>query len=149
MRRMLRLILLTLPIVLFLPVGLAASDWQELSTKLEQSVWASSVFCEQIRGQEVCYAPEQLFDGDPGTCWVEAAPGGGTGEWVLFAVNRPVEGLRLTNGFARSPSTSPCPTKSTGSWSGRRWTVSTIPTRFSCGRSRKTWDWSLTWTKSS
>ena len=104
MRRMQRLILLTLPIVLLLPVGLAASDWQELSTKLEQSVWASSVFCEQIRGQEVCYSPEQLFDDDPGTCWVEAAPGGGTGEWVLFAVNRPVEGLRLTNGFARSPS---------------------------------------------
>jgi len=103
MRRMLRLILLMLAILLILPVGLAASDWQELSTKLEQSVWASSVFCEEIRGQEVCYTPEQLFDGDPGTCWVEAAPGGGTGEWVLFAVNQPVEGLRLTNGFARSP----------------------------------------------
>jgi hypothetical protein len=103
MRRMLRLILLTVPIVLILPAGLGASDWQELSTKLEQSVWASSVFCEQIRGQEVCYTPEQLFDGDPGTCWVEAAPGGGAGEWVLFTVNRPVEGLRLTNGFARSP----------------------------------------------
>jgi hypothetical protein len=102
MRRMLRLILLTLPILLILPVGLAASDWQELSTKLEQSVWASSVFCEEIREQEVCYTPEQLFDGDPGTCWVEAAPGGGAGEWVLFVVNRPVEGLRLTNGFARS-----------------------------------------------
>lgn len=103
MRRMLRLVLLTLLALLILPVGLAASDWQELSTKLEQSVWASSVFCEQIRGQEVCYTPGQLFDGDPGTCWVEAAPGGGTGEWVLFTVNRPVEGLRLTNGFARSP----------------------------------------------
>ena len=103
MTRMLRLILPTLLILLILPVGLAASDWQELSTKLDQSVSASSVFCEQIRGQEVCYTPEQLFDGDPGTCWVEAAPGGGTGEWVLFVVNRPVEGLRLTNGFARSP----------------------------------------------
>jgi hypothetical protein len=103
MRRILRLILLMLLILLILPVTLGASDWQELSTKLEQSVWASSVFCEQIRGQEVCYSPEQLFDDDPGTCWVEAAPGGGTGEWVLFAVNRPVEGLRLTNGFARSP----------------------------------------------
>jgi len=103
MRRMLRLILLALPILLILPVGLAASDWQELSTKLEQSVWASSTFCEEIRGKAVCYTPEQLFDGDPGTCWVEAAPGGGTGEWVLFAVNQPVEGLRLTNGFARSP----------------------------------------------
>jgi hypothetical protein len=102
MRRMLRPILLALPIFLILTVGLAASDWHELSTKLEQSVWASSVFCEEIRGQEVCYAPEQLFDGDPGTCWVEAAPGGGIGEWVLFVVNRPVEGLRMTNGFARS-----------------------------------------------
>jgi len=103
MRRMLRLILLTVPIGLIPPAGLGASDWQELSTKLEQSAWASSVFCEQIRGEEVCYAPEQLFDGDPGTCWVEAAPGGGIGEWVLFVVNGPVEGLRLTNGFARSP----------------------------------------------
>ena len=103
MRRMLRLILLTLPILLILPAGLGASDWQELSTKLEQSVWASSTFCEEIRGQEVCYTPEQLFDGDPGTCWVEAVPGGGIGEWVLFVVNRPVEGLQLTNGFARSP----------------------------------------------
>jgi hypothetical protein len=100
---MLRLILLTLLTILILPVGLAASDWQELSTKLEQSVWASSVFCDQIRGKQVCYTPEQLFDGDPGTCWVEAAQGSGIGEWVLFIVNRPVEGLRMTNGFARSP----------------------------------------------
>ena len=89
--------------LLMVPIGLAASDWEELSTKLEQSVWASSVFCEEIRGEEVCYTPEKLFDGDSGTCWVEAAPGSGIGEWVLFAVNRPVEGLRMTNGFARSP----------------------------------------------
>lgn len=96
----LTILLLTLLIV---PVGLGASDWGELSTKLEQSVWASSTFCEEIRGKQVCYTPEQLFDGDPGTCWVEAAAGDGIGEWVMFAVNRPVEGLRMTNGFARSP----------------------------------------------
>ena len=34
---------------------------------------------------------------------MEAAPGGGIGEWVLFAVNWPVQELRLVNGFARSP----------------------------------------------
>lgn len=90
-------------LLLIVPVGLAASDWEELSTKLEQSVWSSSPFCEEIRGKEVCYIPEQLFDGEPGFCWVEAAPGGGIGEWVLFAVNWPVQELRLVNGFARSP----------------------------------------------
>jgi hypothetical protein len=98
-----KILLPTLLTLLILPVGLAASDWQELSTKLEQSVWASSVFCEEIRGKQVCYTPERLFDGDSGTCWVEAGPGGGIGEWILFVINRPVEGLRMTNGFARSP----------------------------------------------
>ncbi|MEE9306025.1 MAG: hypothetical protein V3V57_00705 [Spirochaetia bacterium] len=93
-----------LTILLIVPVGLSASDWRELSTKLEQSVWASSTYCEEIRGKQVCYPPEQLFDGDPGTCWVEAAPGNGVGEWVLFLVNRPVRALRLVNGFARSQS---------------------------------------------
>ena len=99
---LLTMMLLT-TLLLIVPIGLAASDWGELSTKLEQSVWSSSTFCEEIRGKQVCYTPEQLFDQDPGTCWVEAAPGGGIGEWVMFAVNWPVEGLRMTNGFARSP----------------------------------------------
>jgi len=103
MRKTLPLLPLIPLILMILPVAAKASDWQELSTKLERSVWASSVFCEEIGAEQVCYTPEQLFDGDPGTCWVEAAPGGGIGEWVLFAVNRPVEGLRVTNGFARSP----------------------------------------------
>ena len=94
---------LLLLILLIVPIGLAASDWRELSTKLEQSVWASSTYCEELRGKQVCYLPELLFDGDPGTCWVEAAPGDGVGEWVLFVVNRPVRALRLVNGFARSP----------------------------------------------
>jgi hypothetical protein len=103
-RRMRSMRRILLAVLLILPIGVAASDWQELSTKLEQSVWASSTYCEEIRGKQVCYPPELLFDGDNGTCWVEAAPGHGIGEWVLFLVNRPVQGLRLVNGFARSPS---------------------------------------------
>jgi hypothetical protein len=92
-----------LTLLLLVPICLAAADWRELSTKLEESVWASSTYCEQIRGKRVCYPPEQLFDGDPGTCWVEAAAGDGIGEWVMFVVNRPVQALQLVNGFARSP----------------------------------------------
>jgi len=94
---------IVLLILMLVSVVLSAADWQELSTKLEQSVWASSTFCEQIRGKQICYPPEQLFDDDPGTCWVEAAPGDGVGQWILFAVNRPVRKLSLINGFARSP----------------------------------------------
>lgn len=103
MNRILLLMLLTLLLLLVVPVGLSAFDWQELSTPLEQTVWASSTYREEIRGQETCYPPEQLFDGDPSTCWVEAAAGDGIGEWVLFTVNRPVQEIRLVNGFARSP----------------------------------------------
>ena len=54
MKSMERLLLLVL---LILPIGLAASDWRELPTKLEQSVWASSTYCEEIRGKQVCYPP--------------------------------------------------------------------------------------------
>jgi hypothetical protein len=89
--------------LLLVPVCLAAADWQELEIRLEESAWASSTLCEQIGGRQVCYPPDQLFDGDAGSCWVEGAPGDGIGEWVLFVVNRPVQALSLVNGFARSP----------------------------------------------
>ncbi len=96
------LLIMLLHMLLLVPACLATADWQELSIKLEQSVWASSTYCEEIRGKQTCYPPAQIFDGKPDTCWVEAAPGDGIGEWVLFVVNRPVRALELVNGFARS-----------------------------------------------
>jgi len=89
--------------LLLAAVGLAA-QWQEIETKLDTSVWASSTLCEQVAGKTVCYEPGNLFDTDPGTCWVEGAEGDGIGESVTFVVNEPVESLTLVNGFARSPS---------------------------------------------
>ena len=94
---------LAVPLLILVSACLVAADWQEIQTRAEQSVWASSSLCEELRGRRVCYPPEHVFDGDPGTCWVEAAEGDGAGEWILFTVNRPFEGLRLVNGFARSP----------------------------------------------
>jgi len=69
--------------LLLAAVGLAA-QWQEIETKLDTSVWASSTLCEQIAGKTVCYEPGNLFDTDPGTCWVEGAEGDGIGESVTL-----------------------------------------------------------------
>jgi len=50
------------------------------------------------------YGPKSLFDGDPGTSWVESKAGVGVGEWILVSWpdERPLTGLRLVNGYAKS-----------------------------------------------
>ncbi len=77
-------IYLILLICLTLPALPAMAEWQEIVISLGQNVWASSTFCETLRDKRVCYGQEFVFDGDPATCWVEAAAGDGVGERRVF-----------------------------------------------------------------
>ena len=79
------------------------ADWQELSIKQTDSVWASSSLKEMLNGKEITYGPEALFDGNTASPWVEGASGGGTGESILVLTRKMVNSLVLTNGFASSP----------------------------------------------
>lgn len=67
-----------------------------------ESVWASSFLTETISGRRVEYGPEALFDEKLSTCWAENVPGPGIGENVLVLTQRPVERIRISNGFAKS-----------------------------------------------
>ena len=78
-------------------------DWQELSIKQTDSVWASSSLKEILNGKEITYGPEALFDGNSASPWVEGVSGGGTGENILILTRKMVNSLVLTNGFASSP----------------------------------------------
>ena len=80
------------------------TDWMELEILEGESVWASSSLTETLKGKTVTYGPENLFDGDPSTPWVEAAPEGGAGESVLILSKKIVKAINLTNGFASSES---------------------------------------------
>ena len=77
-------------------------QWEEMSRKLEDSVWASSEFEETIGKRRVRYPVLNLFDKSTETCWAEASAGDGVGQSVTFITNRPVTRIGLVNGFARS-----------------------------------------------
>jgi hypothetical protein len=57
---------------------------------------------ETLGVREVSYPPDQLFDGETGSAWVEGAPGTGVGETVTFVTDRAVSALEFVNGFART-----------------------------------------------
>jgi hypothetical protein len=80
----------------------AEEGWEEISIKLEDSVWASSEYEEFIRGSRVRYVASNVFDKDVRTCWVEASEGDGAGESITFITNRSVTRVGLVNGFARN-----------------------------------------------
>jgi hypothetical protein len=80
----------------------AQTGWEEFVVAPGESVWATSTLEEALGGRTVLYPPENLFDGDRTSCWVEGAPGDGIGESVTFAVNATVDELRVVSGFART-----------------------------------------------
>ncbi len=88
-------------LVLLFPLSLSA-EWKELQVLTGESVWASSELTEMVRGEEIVYSAENLFDGDPATCWAEGAAGSGIGESILILADRTVNALSTVNGFARS-----------------------------------------------
>ena len=77
-------------------------DWQKLEIKSGDSLWASSVLTEKLNGKTVEYPPENLFDSDPSTAWVEGVKGYGRGENVLILTNKIVSSFSIINGFAKS-----------------------------------------------
>ncbi len=83
-------------------VSSAWGEWHDLEMKLNESLWVSSVLSETIRGTIVSYPPENLFDSDTSTAWVEGVEGYGRGESVLILTNRIVSGISMVNGFAKS-----------------------------------------------
>ena len=92
---------------LFLFISLSAgtardTDWTELEIQEGESVWASSVLRETLKGKEISYGPENLFDGNPATPWVEADKGAGVGESILILSRKIVKAIGFTNGFASS-----------------------------------------------
>ncbi len=94
----------TLPLLLLFCCACIRTEeqWEEISRKLENSVWASSEFEETIGQRRVRYPAVHLFDKSTETCWAEAAAGDGVGQSVTFITNRPVTRIGLVNGFARS-----------------------------------------------
>ena len=77
-------------------------EWQELNLGPGESVWADSSLKETLRGEQVIYGPEALFDGDEATPWVEGAQASGAGEGLTILTQRKVTGLSIVNGFARN-----------------------------------------------
>lgn len=77
-------------------------EWQEISVRLDESVWADSSLSELMGGKEITYSPEALFDGNFQTPWVEGAEGSGIGERITILTRRKVTGLSIVNGFALS-----------------------------------------------
>ncbi len=77
-------------------------EWKNLETAMGESVWASSSLTETIRGKTLTYGPDNLFDGDTASPWVEGADGPGYHESVLIQTQQIVRELDLTNGFASS-----------------------------------------------
>ena len=86
-------------LMLSLPVY---AQWIEREVLFSESIWASSVFKETLNGEEVIYGPEALFDNDISTPWVEGAPDEGIGESVTILLQKAINGLSITNGFASS-----------------------------------------------
>ena len=77
-------------------------EWQELEIKSGDSVWASSALTETLKGKTVEYSPENLFDSDTSTAWVEGVKGYGRGESVLILTNKIISSFSMINGFAKS-----------------------------------------------
>ena len=61
-----------------------------------------SSLSEKLGGKTVVYSPENLFDSDTSTAWVEGAAGYGRGESVLIMTNKIISGFSLVNGYAKS-----------------------------------------------
>ena len=89
-------------LILFAVQG-AFAQLADFPAKDGESLWASSSLEEVLGGRYVVYGPEALFDGDISSPWVEGADGSGVGENVLILTQRPVEAIRIVNGFASSP----------------------------------------------
>ena len=88
-------------IFVFLSAGTALdTNWTELEIQEGESVWASSAFRETLKGKEIIYGPENLFDGNPATPWVEADEGAGIGESVLILTGKIAKSIEIFNGFA-------------------------------------------------
>lgn len=97
-------------LILLLICGSALhAQWEEFPVLPGESLWASSALSETLGSRVYHYPPENLFDGDRTTAWVEGIPGEGfpgegIGETLTVLVNRAVTGLALVNGYAKSPS---------------------------------------------
>lgn len=50
------------------------------------------------------YGPEQVFDGDPATAWVEGAPEDGRGQWIEYLFEWPMrlQSFEILAGYAKS-----------------------------------------------
>ncbi|MDC7234032.1 MAG: hypothetical protein PQJ58_12435 [Spirochaetales bacterium] len=93
-----------LPGLLLLFSSVLHAQWEEFPVLPGESLWASSVLSETLGGTVYEYPPENLFDGDKATPWVEGVSGDGAGESLTILANRAVTGFSLVNGFAKSAS---------------------------------------------
>jgi len=91
---------IALAVLFILGAAAAWGQWLEIPIQPGESVWASSSLVEQWGGRRIVYGPENLFDGDIATSWSEGAEGPGVGEDLLVLTQRPIEELRLVNGYA-------------------------------------------------
>ena len=92
---------LLLLLIFFAPIALFP-QWAEFHVLPGESLWASSVLSETLGDREYSYPPENLFDSDASTAWVEGVPGTGAGESVVILTGMAVSELSLINGFAKS-----------------------------------------------
>ena len=81
-----------------------------IAAKNLKDITASSFLTEKVKGQELEYSPDNLYQGiitiDHGYFWnsehlpwVEGAPGSGIGETITIEYNSPVIGLSILNGY--------------------------------------------------
>ena len=89
-------------LIVLLSVSSVWGEWLELEIKSGDSLWASSVLTETIRGETTAYPPENLFDSDLSTAWVEGVEGYGKGENVLILTNKIISSFSMVNGFTKS-----------------------------------------------
>ncbi len=97
MKKILLSLMLLLPGILLYG---QTDSWQKLEILEDSSVWASSSLSETINGKRITYGPENLFDSDRGTPWVEGASGSGKNEYILILCQKIVKSMELVNGYA-------------------------------------------------
>ncbi|MGH3481400.1 MAG: NADase-type glycan-binding domain-containing protein [Nocardioidaceae bacterium] len=71
------------------------------TSNLEVTVPAQAPDGQDSAGNPVEYSPEQMFDGDPGTCWRMRGDGSGQYIQISFSSSQTITSIGLINGYAK------------------------------------------------
>jgi len=83
------------------PIGEGAACANLVIERSVTKYCVSSVLKQDSVVNRFTYGPENLFDRDDRTAWVEGAPGHGIGEWIIIEFDglRQVKAIEINNGY--------------------------------------------------